>query len=81
MTDHVTPILHTGGLYLTISVPSEGIWLHQILFSGFIAKGVNTYARTTFQFFYMYIFLNMFFSFHFTNLDYFVYVHVHVQSK
>ena len=29
-------------------VTSEGNWLHQILFRGFIAKGVNTYALTTF---------------------------------
>jgi hypothetical protein len=49
MTDHVTLRLHTGGLYLTNYVTSEGNWLHQILFRGFIAKGVNTYAHTTFQ--------------------------------
>ena len=48
MTDHVTLRLHTGGLYLTNYVTSEGNWLHQILFRGFIAKGVNTYAHTTF---------------------------------
>ena len=51
MTDHVTLRLHTGGLNLTNYVTSEGNWLHQILFRGFIAKGVNTYARTTFPFF------------------------------
>ena len=39
MTDHVTLRLHTGGLYLTNYVTSEGNWLHQILFRGFIAKG------------------------------------------
>ena len=43
---------------------TEGNWLHQILFRGFIAKGVNTYALTTFPFF------TIFFSFHFTNLGY-----------
>ena len=51
MTDHVTLRLHTGGLYLINYVSSEGNWLHQTLFRGFIAKGVNTYARTTFPFF------------------------------
>ena len=50
MTDHVTFRLHTGGLYLTNYVTSEDHWLHQILFRGFIATGVNTYVRTTFQF-------------------------------
>jgi hypothetical protein len=44
----VTLRLQTGGLYLTNYVTSEGNWLHQILFRGFIAKGVNTNARTTF---------------------------------
>ena len=43
MIDHWT-------LYLSNYVTSEGNWLHQILFRGFIAKGVNTYARTTFSF-------------------------------
>ena len=52
MTDHVTLRLHTGGLYLfIIYVTSEGNCLHQILFRGFISKGVNTYDRTTFLFF------------------------------
>jgi hypothetical protein len=50
VTDHVTLRLHTGGLYLTNDVTSEGNWLHQILFRGFMAKGVNTYACTTFTF-------------------------------
>ena len=49
-SNHVTLRLHTGGLYLTNYVTSEGIWLHQILFRGFIAKGVNTYVPTTFLF-------------------------------
>jgi hypothetical protein len=31
-------------LYLTNYVTSEGNWLHQILFRGFIAKGVNKYT-------------------------------------
>jgi hypothetical protein len=39
VTDHVTLRLHTGGLYLTNYMTSEGNWLHQILFRGFIAKG------------------------------------------
>ena len=50
MTDHVILRLHTGGLYLTNYVTSEGNWLHQILFRGFIAKGVNTYACTAIPF-------------------------------
>ena len=45
MTDHMTLRLHTGGHYLTNYVTSEGNWLHQILFRGFIAKGVITYAK------------------------------------
>ena len=44
MTDHVNLRLYTGGLYLTNYVTSEGNWLHQILFRGFIAKGVNIYG-------------------------------------
>ena len=36
---HVTLRLHTGGLYLSNYVTSEGNWLHQILFIDFIAKG------------------------------------------
>ena len=47
--DHVTLKLHTGGLYLSNYVTYEGNWLHQILFRGFIAKGVNTSVHTTFQ--------------------------------
>jgi hypothetical protein len=47
----VTLRLHTVGLYLTNDVTSEGNWLHQVLFRGFIVKGVNTYTRTTFLFF------------------------------
>jgi hypothetical protein len=50
VTDYVTIRLHTGGIYLTNDVTSEGYWLHQILFKVFIAKGVNTYAHTTFPF-------------------------------
>ena len=50
MKDHVAHRLHTGGLYLTKYVTSEGNWLHYILFRGFIANGVNTCARTTFFF-------------------------------
>ena len=50
MTDDVTLRLHTGGIDLTNYVTSEGNWLHQILFRGFIAKGVNTFACTTFPF-------------------------------
>ena len=42
--------LQPGGLYLTNYVTYEGNWLHQILFRGLIAKGVNTYTRTTFTF-------------------------------
>ena len=38
------------------NVTSEGNWLHQILFRGFIAKGVNKYVLTTFLFFF-FIFL------------------------
>ena len=67
--------LHTGGLYLTNYVTFEGNWLHQILFRGFIAKGMNTYARTTFQFFILYYLLKQVHFFLFTNLDDFVYVH------
>ena len=49
--------------------------------ASFIAKGVNTYARTTFPFLYIYIYiLQVIFSFHFTNLDKFVYVH-YMESK
>jgi hypothetical protein len=44
VTHHVTRRLHTGALYLINYVTSEGNWLHQILFRGFIAKWVNTYA-------------------------------------
>jgi hypothetical protein len=47
VTDHVTLRLHTVGLYLTNYVTSEGNWLHQILFRGFIAKGVSTSAIWT----------------------------------
>ena len=70
MTDHVTLRLHTNGIYLTIYVTSEGNWLHQILFRGFVANGVNTV--------HMYKSL---FSFHFTNLDDFVYVHYMKSTK
>jgi hypothetical protein len=56
MKGHGTLRLHTGGLYLTNYVTSGGNWLHQILFMGFIAKGVNTYARTTFQLFFVLFF-------------------------
>ena len=35
--------LHTGGHYLTNYVTSEGNWLHQMLFRGFIAKKGNTF--------------------------------------
>ena len=73
VTGHVTLRLHTGGLYLTNNVTSEGNWLHQILFWDFMVKEVKTYARTTF-------FFVLFFSFHFTNLDYFVYVR-YMKSK
>ena len=55
--DHVTLWMHTCGLYLTNYVTSEGNWLHLILFRGFIAKGVNTYARTTFLFWIFWHFL------------------------
>ena len=42
-------VLQTLGPFRTFNcVTSEGNWLHQILFKDFIAKGVNTYARTTF---------------------------------
>ena len=54
--------LPTGGLYLTNYVTSEGNWLLQIVFRGFISKGVNTYACTTVLEFW-------------TILDYFVYAH------
>ena len=54
------------GLYLINYVTSEGNWLHQILFSGFIAKGVNTYACTNFQFFFLELFETNHF-FHFTS--------------
>jgi hypothetical protein len=46
VTDHATLRLHTGELYLTNVVTSEGNWLHQILCRGFIAKGVNTFTFT-----------------------------------
>jgi hypothetical protein len=54
VTDHVTLRLHIGGHDLINVVTSEGNWLHQILFRGFTAKGVNTYAHTTFI--YLFIF-------------------------
>ena len=72
--DHVTLRLHTGGLYLTNYVTSEYNWLHQILFRGFIAKGVISYGRTTFPFLFCiiyFVFCKSFFKFHFTNLEYF----------
>jgi hypothetical protein len=49
VTDHVTLRLHTGGHYLTNYMTSEGNWLHQILFTGYIAKGVNTYCGSSFK--------------------------------
>jgi hypothetical protein len=57
--------LHTGGLDLTNYVTSEDIWLHQILFRGFLAKGVNTYARTTFQLCFFCFFFEASTFFHF----------------
>ena len=60
--DHVTLRLQTGGLYLANYVTSEGNWLHQILFRGFIAKGVNTYAHTTFPFFFLEFFETSYFT-------------------
>jgi uncharacterized membrane protein len=45
-------------------VTSEGNCLHQILFRGFIAKVVNTFARTTFLFLIFVIFGRVF---HFTS--------------
>ncbi|CDQ89387.1 unnamed protein product [Oncorhynchus mykiss] len=53
----VSPQEFPCGLYLTNYVTYEGNWLHQILFRGFIVKGVNTYACTTFPF-NIYIFFN-----------------------
>ena len=79
MTDHVTLRLHTGGLDLTNYVTSEGNWLHKILFKGFIAKGMITYARTILPVVKV-LGQSFFSSFHFTNLDYFVYVH-YMKSK
>jgi hypothetical protein len=79
VTEHVALRLHTGGLYLTNYVTSEGNWLHHILFMDFIAKGVNTYACTTSPFL-IFNFFKVMFSFHFTNWDYFVYVH-YMKSK
>ena len=69
--------LHTGGLCLTSYVTSEGNWVHQILFRGFVANGLNTYTRTTFAFCIFKIFFetSYFFKFHTTNFDCFVYVH------
>ena len=55
--DHVTFRLHTGELYLTNNVTSEGSLLHQIL---------CTHHVPGFYFF------ELFETFHFTNLDYFV---------
>ena len=48
--------LHTGGLYLTNYLTSEGYWLHQILFRGFKAKGVNRWECTTFQLLFLFQF-------------------------
>jgi hypothetical protein len=56
--------LHTGGLYLTNYVTSEGNWLHQVLFRGFIAKGVNTYAPPLFHIF---LYFETSYLFHFTS--------------
>ena len=58
--------LHTGGLYLTNYVTSEGNWLHQILFRCFIAKEVNTFTHNTFPFLIICIF-NYYFFFHLTS--------------
>jgi hypothetical protein len=83
VTDHVTLRLHIGELYLINYVTSEGIWLHHIIFRGFIAKGVKTDACTTFPFFFIvleFFETSFFFFFHFTNLNYFVYVH-YMKSK
>jgi hypothetical protein len=60
----VTLRLHTGGLYLTNYMTSEGNWLHQILFRGFIAKGVNTYANTSFPLFFLYSIFKLVISLH-----------------
>ena len=43
----------TRGIYLTNYATSEGNLLHQILFRGFLAMGVNTYAHTTFPFLFV----------------------------
>ena len=64
--DNVTLRLHTGGLYLINYVTSECNWLHQILFRGFIAKGVKTYACTTFRFYFL-EFWSYFFIFYFSS--------------
>jgi hypothetical protein len=62
----VTLRIHTGGLYLTNYVTSEGNWLHQILFRCFIANGVNTYAHSTFPL-YSWEFFETSPFFHFTS--------------
>ena len=53
--------LHIGGLYLANYVTSEGNWLLQILFRGYIAKGVNRYAGTTFPGFLLTFLIHKFF--------------------
>ena len=57
--------MHTGGLYLTNYVTSEGNWLHQILFRGSIANGVNTYCvhAPFFNFFLHFFETSYFFNF------------------
>ena len=52
---------------LTNYVTSEGNWLHQILFRGFIAKGTNTDAHTTFPFIFFFKFFETSNFFHFTS--------------
>ena len=63
--DHVTLRLHTGALYLTNYVTSEGNWLHDILFRGFIAKAWILMHASLVRLFLLFILFYYSYYFHF----------------